>query len=156
MANKVVLGSDLMLFTSNASSGSYKALGAATSCKLTIQANVLETSSKDSGCWVAKQVGKLSWNGSSENLFIMADYAELVETMLNRDTIYIQFATIPEDERTCEANESADWTVNANGGVFSGEAIITSIDMNAADGENATYSISLEGVGALTIKKPTA
>ena len=52
MAN-VILGTDLMLFKGG------KALAVATSCKLTINANVLETSSKDSGCWASKQAAKL-------------------------------------------------------------------------------------------------
>lgn len=41
------------------------------------------------------------------------------------------------------------WTPEANNG-YSGSAVITSITANAPDNENATYSITLEGSGALT------
>ena len=67
MANTIVLGTDLMLFKAE------KALAAATSCKLSVTAGELETSSKDSGKWTSKQAGKLSWTCSSENLFVMTD-----------------------------------------------------------------------------------
>ena len=71
--SNVILGTDLMLFKGN------KTLAFATSCKLTINANVLETSSKDSGKWVSKQAAKLSWTASSDNLFTVADYKEFEE-----------------------------------------------------------------------------
>lgn len=150
MAN-VVLGSDLMLFTSSAETGTFKALGAATSCKLTIQANTLETSSKDSGCWVSKQAAKLSWNASTDNLFVISDYKSLVEAMLDREEIYLQFGIIGDEQRTCD-NTNVTWAADTSKGTYEGKAIITSIDMNAADNENATYTVSFEGVGALEVK----
>lgn len=140
MAN-VILGTDLMLFKEG------KALAVATACKLTINANVLETSSKDSGCWVSKQAAKLSWTASSDNLFTVADYESLVDAMISRETVILQFSTVA-NANDCNGVPSGGWTPNSDG--YTGEAIITSIDMNAADNENATYSVSFEGVGALT------
>lgn len=140
MAN-IILGTDLMLFKGG------KALAAATSCKLTISANVLETSSKDSGCWVSKQAAKLSWNASSDNLFTLDDYSALVDAMISRETVSLQFSTVA-NANDCSGVPSTGWTANSDG--YKGDAIITSIDMNAADNENATYTVSFEGVGALT------
>jgi len=140
MAN-VILGTDLMLFKDN------KALAVATSCKLTINANVLETSSKDSGKWVSKQAAKLSWNASSENLYTVADYKELVDAMIARTEVELQFSTVSNSDSD-NGVPSNDWTPKAEG--YKGNAIITAIDMNAPDGENATYTVSFEGTGALT------
>lgn len=140
MAN-VILGTDLMLFKDN------KALAVATSCKLTINANVLETSSKDSGKWVSKQAAKLSWNASSENLYTVADYKELVDAMIARTEVELQFSTVSNADSD-NGVPSNGWTPKADG--YKGNAIITSIDMNAPDGENATYTVSFEGTGALT------
>ena len=141
MANTIILGTDLMLFADG------KALGAATSCKLAISANSLETSSKDSGKWTSKQAAKLSWNCSSENLFIMEDYAKLVDTMIERTPITIHFSTVSNADSDNGVPEGG-WSKESNG--YTGKAIITSIDATANDGDNATYSVSLEGSGALT------
>lgn len=140
MAN-VILGTDLMLFKDN------KALAVATSCKLTISANVLETSSKDSGKWVSKQAAKLSWNASSDNLYTVADYKELVDAMIKREEVELQFSTVANADSDTGV-PSTGWTPNSDG--YKGSAIITSIDMNASDGENATYTVNFEGTGALT------
>jgi predicted secreted protein len=141
MAQDVILGTDLMLFKGG------KALAVATSCKLTINANVLETSSKDSGCWVSKQAAKLSWNASSDNLFTVADYKSLVDAMISRDEVELQFSTVA-NANDCNGVPTSGWTPATDG--YKGSAIITSIDMNASDNENATYTVSFEGVGALT------
>lgn len=138
MANNVILGSDLMLFKSG------KALAVATSCKLTISANAMDTSSKDSGKWTAKKAGKLSWNCSSDNLFVMTDYKSLVDAMISREEVDLQFSTTDAEDGA----PTNGFTPNGDG--YRGKAIITSIDMNAPDGENATYTVSFEGTGALT------
>lgn len=141
MATDVILGTDLMLFNDG------KALAAATSCKLSLSANVLETSSKDSGKWVSKKAGKLSWTASSDNLFTMTDYKDLVTAMITRTPIQIQFSTVQNADS--DNGVPADgWVANTDG--FMGNAIITSIEANASDGDNATYSVSLEGSGALS------
>lgn len=140
MAN-VILGTDLMLFKGG------KALAVATACKLTISANVLETSSKDSGKWVSKQAAKLSWTASSDNLYTVDDYKSLVDAMIARTPVELQFSTVSNSDSDSGV-PSGGWSPASDG--YKGSAIITSIDMNAADNENATYTVSFEGVGALT------
>lgn len=139
----VIFGTDLMLFRKSIDKS--VALGAATSCKLDISVATLDVSSKDSGKWAEKKAGKISWTASSENLCIFGEYRQLYEIMITREPIEIEFSTV--------ANASTDgvpvggWTSKADG--LKGNAIITSLSLNAPDGENATYSISFEGVGAL-------
>lgn len=141
MANTIVLGSDLMLFKAE------KALAAATSCKLSVTAGELETSSKDSGKWTSKQAGKLSWTCSSENLFVMTDYTELIDAMIARTPVEIQFSSVANADSD-NGVPTEGWQSNADG--YKGQAIITSIEATATDGENATYSVQMSGTGALT------
>ena len=63
MSAKQVLGKDLMLFIGG------KAIALATSCKLGLSAETIDTQSKDSGMWNEKSVKKLAWNCSSDNCF---------------------------------------------------------------------------------------
>ena len=137
MAN-ILLGTDLMLFKDN------KALAVATSCKFTISANAMDISNKDSGKWTSKKAGKLSWNASSDNLFILEEYTTLVGLMTSRTEVDIQFSTVSNPDKA----DDADWAANSDG--YEGKAIITSIDVNANDGETATYTVQFEGTGALT------
>lgn len=149
--SNIILGTELMLFVKD-SSGKTKALGASTACKLTLNANTLETSSKDSGKWTSNQPAKLSWSCSSDNLFTIANYAELMEKCINREKINVMFTTAHDFNNKdgvgdgWEISTSTDTNYMA---AWEGEAIITSIDMNAPDGDNATYSISMTGSGAL-------
>lgn len=137
----IILGTDLMLFKGGV------ALAASTSCKLTLNANVLETSSKDSGKWATKQASKLSWSCSSDNLFTIDDYKALMDACIARTPIEVQFSTVqnPDSDNGIPTD---GWKPKADG--YKGTAIITSVDMNAPDGDNATYTISMEGTGALT------
>ena len=137
----IILGTDLMLFKGG------KALAAATSCKLTLNANTLETSSKDSGKWTSNQAAKLSWSCSSDNLFTIEDYATLMDACIARESIEVQFSTVSNADSDNGVPEGG-WTANKNG--YKGMAIITSVDMNAPDGDNATYTISMTGTGALS------
>lgn len=135
----IILGTELMLFKGG------KALAAATNCKLTLNANTLETSSKDSGKWTSNQAAKLSWTCSSDNLFTIEDYADLMDACIAREEVEIQFSTVKDFDTKDGVGDG--WEAENNG--YKGKAIITSVDMNAPDGDNATYSISLTGSGAL-------
>lgn len=138
--SNIILGTDLMLFKDG------NALAAATSCQITINANTLETSSKDSGKWTANQAAKLSWTASSDNLFTVADYTSLVDAMISREEVELQFSTVANSD-SANGVPTGGWTPKTDG--YKGNAIITSIDATAADNENATYNVSFTGSGAL-------
>lgn len=155
---KTVLGKDLMLFT-NA-----KALALATSCKLTVSAETMDTQSKDSGIWTDKDIKSLSWSGSSDNAF-SADkdvngYDTLFALMVSCALVDINFG-IPANA-TKLGIPDAGWTLPASS--YAGKARITSLDLNAPDGDKATYTVNFEGAGPLQpsgastegIKDPTA
>ena len=137
MKANAVLGKDFMLFVGG------KALALATSCKLSISAETIDTQSKDSGIWTEKDIKKLSWNGSSENLFSADDkvngYDVLLDLMLNRKPIEAKFG-IPANADSDEVPSSAS---------YSGNVLITNLELNAPDGDKATFSATFEGTGKL-------
>lgn len=140
---KQVLGKDLMLFIEG------KAIALASSCKLTLSSETIDTQSKDSGIWTEKAVKKLSWNASSENLF-SADsdansYDALFALALAHEEITLRFGITSNED----VNEMpvGGWTLKD--GAYTGKAVITSLDANAPDGDKATLSISFEGTGPL-------
>ena len=140
---KAVLGKDFMLFVGG------KALALATSCKLSISAETIDTQSKDSGIWTEKDIKKLSWNASSENVFSAdADtnsYDKLFALFIAHKPVTLKFGIVGNPD----VNEmpEAGWTLAE--GAYTGKAVITSLEANAPDGDKATFSISFEGTGPL-------
>lgn len=144
--NKINYGGDIMLFIDG------EPMAFSNSAKLDISLTTRDIGSKDSGYWEEKAAGKMSWTASSDAL--MADsslvgttktYNELFTAMATRQPIDVVFATA--------AGTAPSWTISAVAGKtkFTGEGFITSLSMNAPDGENASYSISIEGTGALVM-----
>ena len=145
---QVINGGDLMLFLGGTS------IAFSTSHKLSISAETVETSSKDNGGkWVAKAVRKLSWNMSTENLYSLEGagktYDDLFTMMTGRTEIDAIF-TVEKDYAT-KADEvpEAGW-VPMTTGQYKGKVVITSLELNAPNGDNATFTASFEGVGAVT------
>lgn len=148
----VIKGGDLMLFVGG------KSIAYATSHSLSISADTKETSSKDSGGkWQTSEVGTLSWTCSSENLCGNTSagigFDELFEYMVARKPITGVFALEGDstnfDEGKLDAVPTAGWKAKANDG-YTGQMIITNLEKNAPNGENATIKVDFTGVGALT------
>lgn len=147
MAN-VINGGDLMLFIGG------KSIAFATSHKLSINVETVETTSKDSGGkWVSKAARKISWNCSTENLYSNdgegITFSDLFDKLTAREPIAAVFAL--EKDYATKADEVPEngW-IPATTGTYSGNVIITSLEANAPNGDNATFTASFEGVGALT------
>ena len=145
---QVINGGDLMLFLGGTS------IAFSTSHKLSISAETVETSSKDNGGkWVAKAVRKLSWNMSTENLYSLEGagktYDDLFTMMTGRTEIDAIF-TVEKDYATkADAVPAGGWLPSTTG-QYKGKVVITSLELNAPNGDNATFTASFEGVGALT------
>ena len=148
-AANIIKGDELMLFKGGS------ALAYATSHTLTITGNTVDISSKDHGFWGASEIGNITWEVQTENLYTEDDYDELFEAMVAKTPITIVFAKASN----YNANGLADlggtvqsWTAGAG---KTGTAIITSLVANANTGENATYTATFTGKGALTKTKTT-
>ena len=149
--NKIINGSDFMMFVN--SGDSLKSIAFATSHKFSLSAETVETSSKDNGGkWTSKSVKKLSWTSSTENLYALngagITYDDLFDMMVNRKEIPVAFSLESGYANKADEVPEAGWKPST--AQYSGKAVITSLELNAPNGDNATFTASFEGVGPLT------
>lgn len=142
--NKTIKGGALMLFASG------KSIACATSHTISVSMETKETTSKDSGGdWTTLEAGILSWSAKSENIASTGDngltYDDLVDLMVEREPINLIMgpkAQIAEDV------PDGGWTPAVGKGRI-GSAFITSVEENAPNGDNATFTVDFTGTGPL-------
>lgn len=146
MANQIIKGRDLMLFNASGNSFAY-----ATSHSLNINAETGDISSKDHGIWGGSEVTKFSWEISSENLYTEDGYNAIFDLMLAGVPIKVRFGLKSQNDnsQTVADGDLTNWT-SKNTGYYEGDVVITSLQANANNGENATYSVTLTGAGKIT------
>lgn len=148
--SKIIEGRDLMFFVADTKTGTYKSIAAATNCSIEISLDTKEITTKDSasGAWQTVTPNKLSWSGSSDNLFELdatadgSSFDTLFDYMTQKKMIYVKFGT----GKTF--TDASGWTLNK--GMYEGTAIITSLNLTAGADDNASYSVSFSGSGALS------
>lgn len=139
-----VKGSALMLFVNN------KSISYATNHTLEINAETASTSNKDEGGgdWSSDEVNILSWSASSENLYSIDgngnNYDDLFDLMVTKQPIDAVFCK--KSETATDVPEGG-WTPSTP--KYTGKVIITSLTLNAPNGEYANYSAQFQGVGEL-------
>lgn len=141
----IVKGDELMLFYNG------NAFAYATSHALSMSADQISTASKDHGYWTGSEVGKLSWEITSENLYTDDDYDTLFDLYNRAEPITVAFAKAANYDKnglTYVGGNVQAWTPDSSN-YRSGMAIITSLNTNANTGENATLSVTLTGAGPL-------
>ena len=147
---QILKGDELMLFKDK------KSIAYATSHVLTITGNTVDIASKDHGFWGASEVGSLTWEITSENLYTQDAYDELFDAMVACEPIDVAFGKVSNYSKNGIDNSTTDWTPDTatEGSVKYGKAVITSLVANANTGENATFSITLTGQGAISKTAP--
>ena len=148
---QILKGDELMLFKNK------KSIAYATSHVLTITGNTVDIASKDHGFWGASEVGSLTWEITSENLYTQDAYDDLFDAMVAAEPIDVAFGKVLNYDKNGIDNSAKNWAPDTatEGSVKYGKAVITSLVANANTGENATFSITLTGQGALTKTAPT-
>jgi hypothetical protein len=133
-------------------------LGFATSHSLSITVNTTEVSSKDHGDYPGVIKQNTTWEVTCENLFCGQNWDEL-QMLLDDDTpVTVSFVNVKgytskgivhkEDGSAAYTDQPDAW--EAGTAIASGEAYITSLNVNAASGDNATISATFTGAGPLT------
>lgn len=158
--DKIKKGDDLMLFDSQ-----NKSLAFATSHTLSVTAETVDINCKDTGVWGATLVNKISWEIQSEHLFCTNGYTDLFTKMTARTPITVYFgekmghgtsdSTIVTTGMEDGINSPSEYwydktSTGSKGTLYTGTVVITSLTLNANSGDNATYSVTLKGVGKLT------
>lgn len=152
----IVRGKKLMVWVKSGS-GNYTSIGYCTNHTLSTSANTIDVAHKDladagSGRWNDQDIDTLSWTITAE-----AFYANSQEG-IGFDTIFGYYAAGTElDLKFAVAADSTTgvptggWAVPSSGTVLSGKAIISSLDVNAPVSDNASFSVTFTGKGALSI-----
>lgn len=131
-------------------------LGFATSHALSITVNTTEVSTKDHGDYPGIIKQNTTWEVTCENLFCGRNWDEL-QVMLNGDTpVTVSFVPVSnytskgivQPESDSESTQTTAW--EAGTAIATGQAYITSLNVNAASGDNATISATFTGAGPLT------
>lgn len=147
MANKIIKGNELMLFDGEGKSYAY-----ATNHTLTLNTETSDTSSKDHGIWGAIEVTKFTWEITSENLYTEEDFDKIFDKWVAGEKVTCRFGIKKELDNT-KTVVDGDYPNWSNGTTFyEGDAFITSLSANANNGENATYSLTLSGIGKFVKK----
>jgi len=142
---KLAYGGEMMLFLAG------YPIAFSTAAKLEIKLGTRDISSKDSGYWKEKLAGRLEWSASSDALYTevlvgtatTTSYDELYALMIARAAITCVFGAT--------TGTGGAQTNDATKKKYTGSVIITSLNANAPDGETVSYSVSLEGTGALVM-----
>ena len=146
---KIIKGDELMLFNDE------KSIAYATSHTLTINGNTIDISSKDHGFWGASEIGNITWEITSENLFTDKYYTLLFDAMINKTQLTVAFGFASNWDVNGLTGNNTQYDLDKTSNYYSGKVYVTSLTANANTGENATMSITLTGCGALLNKDTT-
>ena len=125
----------------------------ATSHSLSITVNTSEVSTKDHGDFPSVIGKNITWEITTENLYSDAGEAALWTAMKTMQPVTVKFAPATEysndtaQQGIVDVDGATDWT--AGTAIASGKALITSLQVNAPAGDNATLSATFTGVGEL-------
>ena len=132
-------GTSLVLSIDTDGNGAPTLLGASTSTTVSFSLDTFETTNKDSVHKKSYLPAATGWTMDCEAFYTTdeTNAPDDIMTALNSRT-----------EVDVEFNEASDTTGDYK---YTGKAYITSCSLNAPNEDAATYSISLQGTGALTI-----
>ena len=161
----------MMLFIKEAN-GTMKSIAFATSHTLTVSTDTQQTSTKDDGGkFQSSDYGIISWSATSENLCSYDgagyNYKDLINLMLSQTKVTATFSvegssgtSYPYVTKLDSVDDAANdvWSPMNTGTVgsstgksmgYTGTVLITSVEVNAPNGENATFTVQLQGDGPL-------
>lgn len=109
-------------------------VGGQRNASLEMSAETVNTTVKSTGGWAAKIPGIKSWTSSCDGVYFLDDTGlEAAQTaFMNGNEVKLEFS-------------------NSSGLAYSGQAVITSMSVEAGQEDVVSYTISFEGTGALTV-----
>ena len=138
-------------------------LACATSLSINVNADSIDVSCKDTGRYGASIAGKISWEVSTDCLFVTEDasggtksnYAELMDALIAGTPLTATWSTVANyDEANTAGDENGhifNKTTKAEDGkdLYWGQVVLTSVSLTADNGSLSTYSVSMAGKGAI-------
>jgi predicted secreted protein len=134
--NAVINGTDLGVYTGTVTP---TIIGLATSCTLTLNTDMRDTSNKGSAGFKAVLPGQKNWTISTEGLYNPSTTNSFI-------TLYSAWLAGTALTLTWK-NSTQDY-------YWSGTAYITSLSQNAPLEGNVTWSVSFQGTGAIVMTDP--
>lgn len=121
--------------TGTAEAPEYTAVGAQRGASLSLSADTLDKTTKDSDGWTELLAGNKSWSISTDGLLILNDegYMALEDAYMAGENVLVQMST-------------------KSGALYEGEAVISTIDLEAPYDDLASYSTEITGAGKLVKK----
>ena len=109
-------------------------VGGQRNASLEMSAETIDTTVKTTGGWASKITGIKSWTSSCDGVYFVDDAGlEAAQTaFMNGTAVSLEFS-------------------NSSGLSYSGQAVITSMSVEAGQEDIVSYTISFEGTGALTV-----
>lgn len=143
----IIKGNHLMVFLNG------EPIAFATSHSLNKTLNTNEISTKDHGDYAAVLPQNITWEITTENLYSLSGYQKLNTAFNTRALVTVYFGESSYDQDNTQASivgtsGATDWTTDGFG--ETGQAYITSLQVTAGAGDNATFSATFTGSGSLT------
>lgn len=139
-------GKNLMVFVDG------KTLALARSCNFTVTTNTEDGSTKDDGGYDNQDVVGFSWTASSDNVSTAQPgaheltYDDLLDIQLAGTPVTLVFG-VAANAGNIEVPDGG-WTTPTKG--RTGKAIITNVNVTAANKQNSTFTVDFAGKGPLT------
>ena len=150
MSTEIIKGNQIQLFYNG------RTFSWAQSHTLNLTGNTGDVSSKDHGIYTATEVMSVTWEVTGDYFYSDNSYDELFDLMMYRRPIVVEIAEVKNysDMGLTEVGgDTPYWSPSVI--TRRGYAVITSLNVNANNGENATYSITLTGNGPLVVVDST-
>ena len=161
---KNIMGERLQLWIGSGETAS--TLACATSLSINVNADTIDVSCKDSGKFGASIPGKISWDLSTDCLFVTEDvsggtksnYAELMKALIDGTPLLATWSTVANFDTANAAGGDSDGHVfNSQNkaedakDLFYGTVVLTSVSLTADNGSLSTYSVQMAGKGAINV-----
>jgi len=158
-------GGDIMLFYYDGTS--YTSIAHGTSHQLSLSTQTEDINTKDAGKFGLTEVSRIQWSITADHLYTRDGWNTFysymtANTTTNPDANKI---TVVFGEKDGATPGTDDVNIKADGNwvpestyayVYSGVAVINSLNLNAQNGQKATISVELQGQGALSKGLPRA
>ena len=149
-ASHYLLGENFFVYTGDSTK---TPIGYSTECTLSISGDTIDVSSKNSGVFAAALPGQFSWTISTSALYTTeAQFETLYTAMLKREPMKITFGRVTS---LGDATTDINTDLASEKTHFDGVGYLTSLELNAGNGECASYSLEIQGDGKLTMTKGT-
>lgn len=140
-------GNDLQLFKGGS------ALAYVTNTSFSMSADTEQITTKDTGHAPKTLTNGYTWTITSDSLVPkgLGAILELRNALAHGTELQVIFGTVTEDTSkglTTEGGDQSGWTSGTP--IATGKAIVTQLDINGEAGSNGTYTVTLQGSGAIT------